>query len=435
MPFARRFLHYSPGPDDFVGELTDRVAGGAWFELTRRGGCGVGELRLLRSDSSAGNVGVGEWVAFEFDNGERWYQGQVKHVRAEGAAVNRLTLAGRGHQLAEVFPGGFGRNVADGVPPHRYADTDLFPDDPDRSDETVDAVSDPEELVRLLVQQYVVPQTDISYDPVLVEGAASPAMVASVKVRGEESAAAILCDLAVRAGGASWGVTADGTFFFLQRRTDLLATFQEGVDVVSLSRVNRRDLIFNRLTLTGGYVYAPKGSSAAEGQTNYRWRGHYLQPASRSTYGDRPFEVTLPWIRTQGDSREFAREFFRLYAEPSDAFLVKVAGQSTLLKPWDGAVRLNDEFGNELFSGTFEAIRVEFDHAPRFRMQLGLSDPRACWPQPVMDERWPIGAPAGEEITFSSSEGSSGVSESLGSSGSGSSSLSESSSGGGSSAP
>ena len=46
MSFARRFLHYSPGPSDFVGELSDRVTGGAWFELRRRGGCGSGEFSL-----------------------------------------------------------------------------------------------------------------------------------------------------------------------------------------------------------------------------------------------------------------------------------------------------------------------------------------------------------------------------------------------------
>ena len=44
MPFTRRILHYSPGPANFVGELTDRAATGAGFELHRQRGCGDGEV-------------------------------------------------------------------------------------------------------------------------------------------------------------------------------------------------------------------------------------------------------------------------------------------------------------------------------------------------------------------------------------------------------
>lgn len=408
MPYARRFVHYSPTPADLVGPIDGcRVPAGAWFELHRQGGCGEGEIVLLEADSSGGEVATGDWIAFEYDTGDRWYLGQVKDRRSIGAGAERLSLAGMGRQLDEVFPGGFGRGVADGMPPHRYAQTDAFPFDPDRSDETLDAASDPAEVVRMLVQQYVEPLTDVVYDAGLVEDPANAAAVFSLKFRGEESAAAALRDLALRGGRFSWGVNAEGKFFFLKPKTTLLATFQEGVDVVSLESLFRRDLIFNRLLLTGGYVYGDPLDVSDSAVKLYRWRGHYLQPASRSAYGDRHIAVAIPWVRSPDDSRGFAREFLRTYAQPAWSYRIEVGGQSSLPLPWNGRVRLKDASGAELFTGPVETLRVQFDHTPRFAMQLGPLDPRLFWPPPRQPERWPIGVPGGEEISFSSSTGGS----------------------------
>lgn len=406
MAYTRRILHHSPGPADLVGLIDDcRVPAGVWFELNRQGGCGDGELTLLEPESSGDEVHVGDWISFEYDVDDRWYLGRVQNRRSIGRGAERLTLAGMGRQLDDVFPGGFGSGVADGVPPHRYAATDLFSFDPDYSGETVDSVDDPADVVRLIVQQYVEPNSNVVYDSNLVDDPANGAAVASLKLRGEESAAAVLRDLALRSGGFSWGVNAAGKFFFLQPQSTLLATFQEGVDVVSLTETVRRDLVFNRLLLTGGYIYGDPSSFAASPPLLFRWRGHYLQPASRAAHGDRKFAASLPWIRTQDDSREFAREFLRTYAEPSPAYRIEVANQSALPLPWDGELRLKNAAGETLFTGRFERVRVQFDHSPRLQLELGPGDPRELWPEPPHDEDHPIGGPnagaGGEEITFS----------------------------------
>lgn len=418
MPFARRFLHYSPGPTDLVGEISSRAVLGAWFELLRQGGDGAGELTLCDDFSDRGGIDTGDWIAFEYDAGDRWYLGRVEEVLPSSPAGVTLRLQGMGGQLCEVFPGGFGSG-ADGAPPHRYAYTDLFSGDPDYSIETLDTVSEPTELVRLLMQQYVEPNTDITYDANLVEEPDVPGLVRSFKFRGEEPVRDVLCELALISKGASWGVDEDGKFFFLKPRTTVAATFQEGVDVISLAESRERDLLYNRLLLTGGYVYDCGQSSGSFACGTYRWRGTYIQPASRDAYGERQISVVVPWIRTVEDSREFAREFFRTYAEPTVRYLIEVGDQPVPLKPWEGRVRLLDAAGNELIETQIEAVRVLFDHAPRFRLELGPADPHGCWPEPPVRQRWVIGAaPVGELITFSGSSGSGSFS----SAGSGSSS-------------
>lgn len=406
MPFTRRFLHYSPGPNDFVGELECRVVRGARFELHRRGGCGNGEITLL---DDATDVARGDWIVFEYSAGDRWYQGQVIDRRLLQPNGARLKLAGMGRQLQDVFPGGFGTGVADGVPPRRYSQSDLFPDDPDHADDVVDAVNDPSDVVRLIGQQFIAPGTDVTIVPARIESPWNGSIVSSLKFRGEEPVDAILRDLAMRIGNGSWGVDAGGQFFFLRQRSNLLATFQKGADLVSLTRAQRHDLLFNRIQLTGGFVYGPPVGVGDSPRSISRWRGHFIVPQSRASYGQRPFAVTLPWVRTQADSIEFPREFFRVYSQPVDAFVAEVADQSALLKPWEGFVRLRDVNGSDLYDGLFETIRVQFDEAPRFRLELGPADPRTIWPQPAVRERSPVPvtAVAGALISFSSSSSSS----------------------------
>ncbi len=447
MPFERRVVHYGPGPSDLKGMLSDRAIAGCWFELHRQGGCGAGELRLRDEFPDRGTIEIGDWIALEFTTGDRWYLGRVESREARSPAGVTLRLEGMGVQLSEVFVGGFGI-AADGRAPHRYARTDLFPHDPDRSEETVDTVSAADEMVRLLMDQYVAPATDITVDPSLIETPAQPAELTSAKFRGEESVRAIIKDLALRAQGTSWGVDEQGRFFFLRPRSALLASYREGRDTLLLEESRDREHLFNRLLLTGGYVYGEAINSEVTARGLYRWRGNYIQPASRAKYGERRIRLWLPWIRTRSDSRAFAREFFRIYAEPTTRYLVEVGNQSVLPRPWLGVIRLEARDGSELITRAVETIRVQFDHAPRFRMELGPEDPRVHWPEPPHDERWEIPgeeAPehGGDIISFStavSSPFSSDVSSSSSlvssesSSSSGSSSTASSSSvGGGSS--
>lgn len=386
MTFRRRLLHYGPSPSQLTGSLSDRAIAGCWFELRRQGGCGDGELRLNDRFPEREAIRVGDWVACEYDVDDRWYLGRVVERTATSPAGIRLRLEGMASQLDTIFPGGYG-SEADGVAPHRYGCTDLFPADPDRAHVNIDCVNRPEDLIRLLIEQYVAASTEIVLDPDLIEDATTATELAELKVRGTETATALLRDLALRSRNASWGVDEHGRFYLLQRRDAVGAEWQEGRDLVSLQEIADESLVYNRVLLTGGLVYADCGNPPCG---TYRWQGNYLQPQSRSNYGERRIRLSLPWIRTPADSQAFVREFFRVYAAPTPHQRVEVARQSMLVRPWLSAIRVLDRRGNELVTAQPEVIRVQFDHSPKFRCELGPLDPRKLFASGSSADTWPI---------------------------------------------
>jgi hypothetical protein len=411
MAYLRRVVLLGPGGRAFKADLSQRAGAGCWFELHRQGGCGAGELVLNDRFAERGEVEVGDWVAYEPEDGVRWYLGRVEERRASSPAVVRYRLAGMSTQLSEVFPGGFGREVADGVPPHLLARTDgWFAGDPDQSDATFDVVSGVNDVVDLLLRGYVVPKTDIAYDPARVESVAGP--VWSMKFRGEETAQSILKELATRARDASWGVDETGTFFLVAKRTGTAVTVREGREVLSLAGVTDWELLVNRVLLTGDFVYEEEASSGAVGRRFSRWRGNYLQPASREKYGDRRLKMWVPWIRRREDAVTFLREFFRVYAEPGEKYLVEAKVEGELVRPWEGRVRVEDRAGAELITAVVNTVRVEFDQVPLMRLELGPEDPRSLWAEPAVEERYEILRPeerrpgwGGDQITLTSSDG------------------------------
>jgi len=412
MAYLRRVVLLGPGARTIKADLTARAGEGCWFELHRQGGCGAGELVLNDGFANRDAVEVGDWVAYEPNEAVRWYLGRVEERRAASPVVVRYRLAGMSSQLSEVFPGGFGREIADGIPPHLLARTEeWFAGDPDQSDQTFDRVSGVNDVLTRLMEGYVVPRTDIAYEPGRIEEV--DGAVWSVKFRGEETAQSILKELALRAKDASFGVDESGTFFFLKKKTGTALTLREGRDVLSLAGVTDWELLVNRVLLTGDYVYEEE-SSAAEGRRFARWRGHYLQPASREQYGDRRLKMWVPWIRRREDAVTFLREFFRVYSQPGEKFLVEARVAGDLIRPWEGRVRIENRAGQELITAVVNSVRVEFDRVPLVRMELGPEDPRALWPEPAQDERYEIPRPeerrpgwGGDLITLTTSEGSS----------------------------
>ncbi|WP_437225286.1 hypothetical protein SH661x_003998 [Planctomicrobium sp. SH661] len=389
MAFHRRILHHGPDPDGLPQLISITALRSCWFELHRQGGCGRAQLVLSDDFEQRGEIELGDWISLEVEEGDRWYLGRVEERSAESPAVVRYRLEGMAVELNQIFPGGFGM-AADGRKPHRYAATDQFPFDPDHAQETFDFAGSAVDVVRLLMTQYIVPATHVQYVPAKVENPAQSSPLYSMKVRGEESVRSVLKDLALRAQSAAWGVDADGKFFFLRARTTLLATYREQRDLTTLAESRDLEFLYNRLLLTGDYVYDQQETSNDVARKVYRWRGNFFEPTSRAAYGDRRLKIWLPWIRTQDDSRAFAREFFRTYSRPASRYFIETTGQTTLPVPWLGEVRLQDREGTQIVRSRIETIRVLFDHIPRFRMELGPEDPRTLWPEPPQDERWEI---------------------------------------------
>ncbi|HWL09531.1 MAG TPA: hypothetical protein VNQ76_14070 [Planctomicrobium sp.] len=409
MNFHRRIIHHGTEPGGVPQLLSLSAVRSCWFELHRQGGCGSGQLVLSDRFQQRNAVQIGDWISFEVGQGDRWYLGRIEELRAEVPAGIRLRLEGMSVELNQMFPGGFGDD-ADGDKPHLYAATDLFGFDPDNVFQTMDHVLSADDVVRLLMTQSLPATSRIQYVPERIEEPEQSAPVVSMKVRGEESARALLKDLAIRARGASWGVDEQGEFFFLRPRSDVLATYQEQQNLTSLSETRDMEFVFNRILLTGDYVYDQFQDSGDLARRSYRWRANFLEPDSRSRFGDRRIRIWLPWIRTQNDGLAFAKEFFRTYSKPGRRYLMETVGQTTLPRPWLGRVRVNDQSGNHLITAAVETIRVLFDHIPRFRMELGPTDPRQLWPEPPHDERWELPhrmLSDGGDVSLSSSSSSS----------------------------
>ncbi|TWT63207.1 hypothetical protein [Rubinisphaera italica] len=389
MGYQRLILHYGYDPEDFLGVLSQGAVKRCWFELDRLGGCGAGELRLNEGFSNRDAIEPGHWIAFEYSTGERWYLGRVEDVESESPAGLRIRLEGPAIQLNEVFPGSFTAK-SEGVKPHRYGRTDQFGQDPDYDQESQDYVVNSAELIRKMIEQYVVGKTNIIYDPDLVETGPLANDVTTMKFRGEESVRSVIKDLALRARNATWGVDAERRFFFRQRRDDVLAEYREHRDLTKLQASRSRELLFNRVMLTGDYVYDFRNYSSQLARRSYRWRGNYRQPTSIDQHGERRIRVWVPWIRTAEDSRSFVSEFFRIYSQPVTRFSLQTKPQSVLPLPWEGCVRLKDRNLSDLEECPAERIRVLFDHAPQFQIALGPGDPRELWPEPPHDERWEL---------------------------------------------
>lgn len=379
MSYQRKFIHYGPSPTTYIQELDSRSTG-MWFELLRHGGCGQAEIRLQDVFALRNEITIGDWIAAEYTSnavnyatggiGDRWYLGRVESINSTSPAGATLQLYGMSTQLNEVFPGGFGGSNDD--KPHVYARSDWFVHDPDYDLNTYTSVSSPEALVNSLYTHYISPATDIT--SWAVEAADPGVNLDSFVFRGEESVQSILRSAAIMNRGASWGVDELGRLFFIQKRSDILSTFQEGQSCTNLARTRDRSLMYNRLLLTGGYIYGLNilTDGTQEQWTGfYRFRATYHVAASVASHGERRIRIFAPWVRRNADGDAFAREFFRLYAQPTDRYTFTTTGQATLPRPWLGQIALNDINGEELVTQHFDQVRVQFDHVPTFTLTLG----------------------------------------------------------------
>ena len=398
MAYERRIIHYASDAATVIQTLSEKGVDSsrvksAWFELLRNGGCGAGEIELRDSFRLRGDIEIGDFVALEYRSGDRWYFGRVEEVSEESPSVTRVSLYGMFGELNEVFPGGFANG--DERAPHRYAYSDYFSFDPDWSYQSWNMVSQPEEIVQLLYDDYIDPHTHISLGP--VESPDPPVGVQSLLFRGEESAAAILRQLAMTMSSSSFGVDENGALFLMRKRGTEIGEFQEGVDLESLSRRVDRSLLCNRLIITGDYIYGAPVESNGQTRGFYRFSATYRLPTSISVHGERRIRVHLPWIRRNEDARAFATEFFRVYGEPTTRYEIMARppvdddGNMSLLKPWLGQVRLKDRDGATLTVQQFDRIKVQFDHFPIFEITLGPEDIE--FPEPPENSRWEVGPP------------------------------------------
>lgn len=382
MAYERQIIHYAADSTTLIADISDH-AESAWFELLRQGGCGAGEVVLDYRFDERGSIAIGDYIVMAYSTGVRWYMGRVESIDESTPSGTVLNLYGMVAELAEVFPGGFGD--ADNVP-HRYARTDWFTKDPDWSIQTWDVVSQPDEIVTLLYQQYIDGQTHIDLDSGNIETPSPLTGIQSMVFRSQESVLQIIRQLATIANNASWGVDENGDLFFKRMRATVIDTFQEGVDLESLTMSVDRSLMCNSLLITGDYIYDPSYFP-----DYFRYQGVWRQPTSIASFGEIRKSVYVPWIRNNDDAVAFAKQYFRIYAWPTTRHVFTAKPISGLLKPWDGFLKLWDYEHANYAIQPFDRIRVNFNRDVTFDITMGQEEP--MFPDYEQDVRWEIPSP------------------------------------------
>jgi len=388
------------------------------YELNRIGFCGAGSVTLKDDFISRGTFSVGEYIRFKDKiGGSPVYLGRIESVEEKSPSVVNLSLYGPWSVLSEIWPGGFG--ASNEGKPHLYAKSDNFPDDPDKNLRTWDVIQQPDSVVDLLFDQYIGPATNITKGT--IDGPNIQRGFQSATFRGEESVASILRQLALIAKDSSVGVDADNKFHFIPRKSGkVLLNTIEGEEsswpdtpLQVLVESNDKEFLYNRLLLTGDYVYLPSHPIKY-----YRYMATFRQQNSITRNGERRFRAYVPWIRRNADAIEFAREFFRKYANPRKKLRIRFVNWKNSdpfsINPWDGEIRVYDDSQTAILRAAFESVKLSFDEIPIAEIIVGPED--AQFAEAKEPQRWEIGQtppnaliPSLPSIPSSSSSSSSGT--------------------------
>lgn len=381
-PTMRQILLHISSPAATPEIIPPDVVTRCWFEWQRQGGCGPAELECQLPFGSP-LFQPGDFVSITDQTGNRWYLGRIEEHLARWPHRSIIKLEGLAVEPGEIFPGGFVRHDSDAPTPYRLGITDGgFSHDPDFADESYAYASRPEEVVRQLLELDEIASTHITFPSDAIVETDVPVPIESLKFNGEESLRSIFKDLALRAQNAVWGIDPHGAFFFRAG----VAPSTQSIPLASVTRLEQArslDQIFNRVLLTGAYLYQSNGQP-------YRWRGNYTEPTSRALYGERRIRLWVPWIRTSIDARSFLREFFAQYAFPNGRISLECVAAEKWLPPWEARYQLEGPPGLPTTPLQADTLRIEFDETPVYRLELGPVDPRILWPEPEHDERWPI---------------------------------------------
>lgn len=338
------------------------------FEWLRQAGLGGGALTLdLTTDDTIPTVG--QWIVCKYNSTDVWYRGRIEEVSVNSpdGGIN-IRLFSLWSVLTEIQVGG---NPWWDEGPKTFGRYDYFTSDPDHASQSYTTITNIKDLVQKLYDDYLLPWGNgatILLD--VIDAPDTTDSFASMTFRGGESLNQVLRTIAEAAGNYSYGITADNKFFFKQIDETPQHTYQEGVNC-NYSYSTDRSLLYNRLILTGGYVYGAPSTAGF-----YMWNYHAEDSASVAAYGvTKSLTVKIPWIRNHVDSQNFADSFFAKYATPTTRYTINTIAQGYPLLPWMGAVNVVDKDDVTVETQTFDTVKVTFNAAPTFSLTTGPAEP------------------------------------------------------------
>ena len=396
-----RTIRHHAHADDAGVSIDDQAVRGCSFTLHQNGGCGAAEVRLGRDWTSRfdpPDIRVGDLVSIgmaEHRDGsgesDRWYLGSVTRRVASLPAGLTLHLEGLSEDLGRVM-------IGDGTPqqlPFRCGKAGLFRYDPDISPGARSRLTRLSEVIDALLQAAIAQrQMRVRVQPQRIHVAVDPELDDFTSY-GEESLRSMLKEIAVRIGNAAWGVD-EHAGFYLHRPEHVhggppsAVRLRVGREITQLTETETHEGLFNRVQLTGGYIY-DRPVQQGQVRRNYPFRVQYHDAASIDRYGDRRLRINAPWIRTDADARRFLRPFFDRYARPEPSYRIEAVLRpgTRLPRPWRDPVEIESADGDTLIEAYPATVRVQLDQTPVVSMELGREDPRRLWAEPPHDQRQP----------------------------------------------
>lgn len=367
--------------EDDIHQVAD-----ASFEWLRLGGCGGGSITLNRGFDLA-MLETGQWIKMSYKDGTPWYFGRVESWDAKAPVGCQVSLYGPLSVLNDLQVGGQGS--WDTRNPHTYAKGDYFVNDPDHSAQSFTSVQDYDSLIRNIHRQYIEPYNGNLFPLGDFSAPLEELDFTSMTFRGEESVSSILRSISDMCYGSSYGIKPDKSFYFIPKAETVLATYQEGSHMQELSRSEDRSLMFNRMTLVGGYIYGEESQAGF-----FRWVSTHFREDSMNEYGAKQLRIYLPWVRTISEATNFADGFFDKYAGPTTRYSVTTHKQGAPLFPWEGYVELIPRTGADWAGATtiadqIDKVDVSFNEAPQFSFTTGPEELQ--YPQEPEAQRWETG--------------------------------------------
>lgn len=351
-----------------MADGTDNVLH-AEFQWNRTGGLGTGTF-TLDAVPDADTPQVGQWIVCRYSATSTWYRGKIDAVEVDSPnGTISLRTTSMWSVITETQVGG---NPWWDKQPQTFGRYDYFYNDPDHATQVYTNLTNLKDVVQKLYDDYIAPWgngTTIQLD--VIDAPTDADSFASMTFRGGESLSQILRSIAEAAGNYSYGIDADNKFFFKPFDDVPQTTYTDSVNA-KMSWTTDRDLMYNRLILTGGYVY---GSPTPNGF--YVWDYHAEDAASVAAYGvSKTLTVKIPWIRNHVDSQNFADSFFAKYAVPTTRYSITTIAQGHTLFPWKGSINVVDNRGTTVNKLVLDTVAVEFDAAPFFKFTTGPEEPK-----------------------------------------------------------
>lgn len=247
---------------------------------------GPGEMNFTLSQLPDIKINEGSQVRFKALNTDYgWFSGTIKDIPQPGSPRDEYTYRATGHleYLGWLMAGTVGDPVV------------------------IESGTDPADVMRMLVQNWVIPYSPLLYSPSAIVG--STGRVTTNDIELSSAPLSEIFDLMADSSDCQWWVDGDGVVWFQPINLPLRRTLFEGYAMRMFSPDRNTDSVRNVITISRN---EPKGS----GGTGWVVAGVYSDATSVAKYGRKYEEYQVPGWISDDDADNLGDELISRLSEP-----------------------------------------------------------------------------------------------------------------------